>query len=126
MRGLVDFIRRVDNPADLGREHKERRDMLPGAPPGLHDARVLRAPRAVGELLQGKLRGLFAGSRVDRTQRRGERLAILVTRILQAVAHQMHDAGLHRRARVRRADRLGQPLEAIHHGDQDVLAATGL
>jgi hypothetical protein len=35
----------------------------------------------------------------------------------------VHDAGLHSGLRVDRTDRVGQPLQAVDHGDQDVLTA---
>lgn len=38
----------------------------------------------------------------------------------------MHDAGLHGRAREGRADGLGQALQAVDHGNQDVPAPSGL
>lgn len=37
------------------------------------------------------------------------------------MAHQMHDAGLHRGFRKGRRDRLGKALETVDDGDQDVL-----
>jgi hypothetical protein len=38
----------------------------------------------------------------------------------------MDDAGLHRRTREGRVDGIGQALQAVDHGDQDVLAPSAL
>jgi hypothetical protein len=94
--------------------------------PGLHDGRILRSPWPFGEVLQGLLCRLFARGCIDRPQRGGDALAVLVAGVLQTVADQMHDAGLHRRAGVGRANRLGQSFQSVDHGDQGVLAAAGL
>ncbi|CAB3630108.1 Transposase [Achromobacter xylosoxidans] len=83
--GLVVFIRRIDHAPDVRREDDERRDVLPGPLPGRDDRWVLDPPGPIGECLQPLL------------GRHG--LAILPTRVIQAVADQMHNAGLHRRAR---------------------------
>jgi hypothetical protein len=44
----------------------------------------------------------------------------------QPVADQMHDAGLRRRLRGHRLDRLGESLRAVYQRDQDVLHPAGL
>lgn len=123
---LVDFIRRVHNPSNLGWKHKERRDVLPGPLPALHNHRVPCAPGAVSERLHGQLRRLFAGRSIDRTQRCRDRLAVLVAGVFQTVTDQVHDARLHGGARVSRANRFGQPLQPVNDRDQDVLATAGL
>lgn len=83
-------------------------------------------PKAHGELLECLKRRGFTGRPVDRARRGGDGLAVFPTGIIQAVADQVHDAGLHRGTRVHHTNGLAQPLRAIDHGDQDVLAATGL
>ncbi len=40
----------------------------------------------------------------------GDQLTVLPAGVIQAVAHQMHDAGLHRRFREDHVDGLGQAL----------------
>ena len=44
----------------------------------------------------------------------------------QAVADQVHDAGLHHGLRIDRGDRLGKALEPIDHRDQDIVDAPRL
>src|SRR6185437_14450830 len=61
---LDDFIRRVDHPADLGRERQERGELLPVRPPQLHDGRVTAFPGG-GERLQRRGRGVLVGRGVD-------------------------------------------------------------
>jgi hypothetical protein len=45
---------------------------------------------------------------------------------LSMILRRLHDASLHRRCRKDRVHRLGEALEAIDHGNQDVLDAAGL
>ena len=75
---LVQRIRGVDDPAHLGGKSIERDHLRPVPPPGLGDGRVFAAP---GALLKGIERGparLGVAGTVDRLQRRGDRLAVLV------------------------------------------------
>jgi len=61
----LDDFRRLDDPADLGREHEERDHVLRCPPPRLHYRRVVRGPRAGRECFELSLRRCVAGSRVD-------------------------------------------------------------
>ncbi len=70
--------------------------------------------------------GVGARRGVDRPQRRRQRLALFPIRKVQTVAQQMDDAGLQRRRRIDGRQRLAHALEAIGHGDEDVLAAARL
>ncbi|MGY4311252.1 hypothetical protein ACVWW1_000555 [Bradyrhizobium sp. JR3.5] len=54
------------------------------------------------------------------------RLAVLPGHEGQAVPDQVHDAGLHNRLRENRHDGLWKALEAVDHGNQDVVDATQL
>jgi len=60
---------------------------------------------------------------VHRAQRRGDQLAVLPARVGEAVADQVHDAGLDRGLGEHRPDRLKKAFEAVDHRDQDVLHA---
>lgn len=122
----LDGVGHVSHAPDVGREDEERRDVLPGPLPGRDDHWLLCPPRSVSERLQSLLGSLLAGGGIDWPQRGADGLTILPARVIQAVADQMHDAGLHRRARKGGADGLGQALQTIDHGDQDVLAPSGL
>jgi hypothetical protein len=55
---------------------------------------MLRAPVASGELLECLFSGLRGGRGVDRPKGRGNGLAILPARIVQAVPDQVNDARL--------------------------------
>lgn len=99
---------------------------LPGPLPGRDDRSVLGPPGPIGERLKRRLGRLCAGGSADRAQRGGRGLAILPPRVIQPVADQIHDADLHRRAREGRADGVGQALQVVDHGNQDVLAPSGL
>lgn len=112
----LDGVGRVDHAPNVREEDEERRDVLPGPLPGSDDRRLLGSPEPMGERLQRLLGCLCAGGRHG--------LAVPPAGVIQAVADQMHDAGLYRRAQGR-ADGLGRILQAVDHGDQDVLAPLG-
>ena len=42
------------------------------------------------------------------------------------MAHEMHDTGLHGSIREGRVDRVREPLETVHDGNQDILNASVL
>ena len=70
-------VGRVDHAAHLGREGKERDDLVPGPAPGAGDSGELLPPRPSLECVQLGL-GRFGVDRcVDRLDGRGQRLAIL-------------------------------------------------
>ena len=116
----LDGVGRVDHPPHRRAEGKEGNDTVPGPAPGRHDGGELLSPGAGLQSIElGRCR-LRTGGRVDRLQGRCQRLAVLPARVVQAVADQVHDAGLQRRGREHRRQRLGDALEAVGDGDQDV------
>src|SRR3546814_4873984 len=90
------LFRSVDDPPDIGCEHKERNHVFPGSLPSGDNRGVFLPPCAVCEGLQRLACLLFAGRAIDRAQCLGDSFAILPARIIQAVSNQMHDAGLYR------------------------------
>ena len=77
------------------------------------------APLLVEGLELGlRLVGVLSG--VDRLQVAGDLLALPAGHVLQAVADQMHDAGLDGRLGEDRLDRLGEALQPVDAADQDV------
>ena len=65
-RRVDDFIRRVDDLPELGRERQERDEPVPGAFPDRDRGRVALPEAAVGEVQQGGLGGLHGRGGVDR------------------------------------------------------------
>ena len=123
----LDGVGGVDHLAHRRREREERNHVVPGAAPGGRDGGEFLTPGAALEGIQLGLAPLRRSvRRVDRLDRRGQRLAILPARVVQAVADQVHDAGLQRGGREHRRQRLGHALQAIGDGDQDVVHAAGL
>ena len=121
----LDRVRGAHDASDLAVEAEERDELGPGVLPQPHDCRVLVAPR-FGELEEsflglGEGRGLVHG-----LQGPGDGVPVLPGGVLEAVAHQVHDAGLHDRLPPHRVHRLGQPLEAVAHHHQDVVDAAVL
>jgi hypothetical protein len=57
---------------------------------------------------------------VDRAQVLGDLVVLAAGDVFEAVADEVHDAGLHQRLREHRLDGLGEPFEAVHAADQDV------
>ncbi len=70
-------VGRVDHPADLRREGEERNHVAPGPAPTGHHGGGLLAPRAGLEGTEFSLGHFGIGRRVDRTDGRGKRLAVL-------------------------------------------------
>lgn len=72
-----------------------------------------------------ELNARFIGRRrlVDAFERSHHSLGITGRDVAQARAHQVHDAQLRERLGEHRLHRLGQPFEAIHAGNVDVLHA---
>jgi hypothetical protein len=60
---------------------------------------------------------------VDRPQVLCDLLVVAARHVAEAVADQVHDAGLHRRGREDRLARFGESLEPVDAGDQDVVDA---
>ena len=98
--------------------------MFPIAPPALRDGGIFLAPIAGLEGLQRLQARLGISGTVDGSQRRHDGFAILVGDELQRGPDQMDNAGLDDRLRKDGSDGFGKALQAVDHGDQDVLAAT--
>src|SRR5580704_5431617 len=107
-------------PTKAGQLALSRPSAAEGGGRSLADRRVALAPFGL-ELLEPDHRHLGVLGAVDRLDGGQDRLAVLPRHKRQAVADQVHDAGLHDRLRINRGDRLGKALESIHHGDQDVV-----
>ncbi len=113
-------IGRVEDPPHLRGEGKEGRHVVPGPSPQAANGRMLGPPRTDLERVQRGVGRRLGRRGVDRSDRGGHRLAVLPARVVQRIADQVYDAGLHGGLREHAADRLGQPLQAIYHRDQNV------
>ena len=122
----LDGVGRVDHAPHFGWEGKERYHPVPGPAPGSYNGRELLTPWPHLKCVEFSLGGLCAHRRVDRFNGRSQRPAVLPAGKVQAVANQMHDAGLKRRGREHRTQRLWHAFEPVRHSNQDVLHATGL
>jgi hypothetical protein len=76
------------------------------------------------EALQRLLRGIDVGRGVDRFEVLGHLVVLPARHVLERVSNEVHDARLHGCRREDRLDRLGEPFEAVHAADQDVLDTT--
>jgi hypothetical protein len=76
------------------------------------------------EALQRLLRGIDVGRGVDRFEVLGHLVVLPARHVLERVSNEVHDARLHGCRREDRFDRLGEPFEAVHAADQDVLDTT--
>ena len=123
---MFDRVGRVNHTTRLGRESEERNALAPHATPGGSDRGKFQSSRALLKHVPLRLRCLGAGCRVDRLDRRRQRLAILPACVVQTVANQMHDARLPRRAGIDYLERLTPALEAIGHSNPDAVATAGL
>src|SRR5436305_107494 len=121
----LDRVGGVDHLPDGWGEGEERDDMLPGTPPDRADGRITLAPFSL-ELLEPEEGLLGVLGSVDRLDGGQDRLTVLPGDEGQAVADQVHDAGLHHGLWEYRGDRLGEALEPVDDGDQDVIDAAGL
>ncbi len=116
----LDGVRGVDRLADQLRERQERDHQMPPVAPGAHHVRMPASQLALLERVQQLLGPLRALRLVDGLERVRQLPALLVRRARQRMAHQVHDAGLHRGLRKRRLQGLGKALQSIHHRDQNV------
>jgi hypothetical protein len=91
-----DRVGGVDHFADIRRKGEERNDVLPCPPPGRPDRRITLAPLGF-EVLKPEQSGVGILGMIDSLDRRQDRLAIFPGHEGQAVADQMHDAGLDHR-----------------------------
>ena len=117
-----DGVGGVDDFADRLRVGQERDDLLPISSPRLTDGRQPVAPFSL-EFIEPQHRRIGAFGPVDRFEVSGYGLAFLPTHITQAVADHMHDTGLHEGLREHRVDGLGKALQAVNHGDEDIVDA---
>src|SRR4051794_16301806 len=118
----LDRVGGVDGASELVGQREERGHVLPTGAPGTDGGRIPLAPLGVEALELGERRlGVRGG--VDRAQRRDDLALVAVVDVAQRGADQVHDAGLHPRLGEDRLDGLGEALEAVDAGDQDVLDA---
>lgn len=61
---------------------------------------------------------------IDWLERCADRLAFLSRGKLHRITDQVHDAGLRHCFREHGGDGFGKPLQAVDHGDQDLVGAT--
>ena len=78
----------VDDGPDFRVEAEERRELLPGVLPQLHDGRVAALPDG-GELSEAFQRCCFGGGGVDRLEVFGDGRPVLAAGVAEAVAQQM-------------------------------------
>jgi integrase len=116
----------VNHPAHLGREGKERNHLVPDPAPGGGHSGEFLAPRAALKRIEFCQGGLGTGGGIDRLDGRSQGLAILPIGIVQAVAYQMHDAGLQRGLGVHHLQGFAHAFEAVCDRNEDIVAATGL
>ena len=90
----LDRVRRTDHLTERRREGKERNHLIPDPPPRCGDGRAFAAPGSLGKGVKFGPCRFGADCRVDRLDRRRQGLAILSTRVVEAVADQADDAGL--------------------------------
>src|ERR1044072_3979356 len=93
----LERVRRVDHAANLRRKGEEGDDARPRSTPGRDDRRKALAPFPPLEGVERTQGEVGARRRVDRAERRRQRLPLFPIREVQALAQQMYDAGLQRR-----------------------------
>src|SRR5262249_2296886 len=118
-----DSVRGVYDLADGGWEGEERYELLPRIFPGGHAGFVAFAEVGLGELEQGRFGGVGVGGGVERAQRGGGLLAVVVGDEPHRGADQVHGAGLGDGGRPDTGDRFGQPGQPVAAGHEDVFDA---
>ncbi len=81
----LDGVGGVDHAAHRRREREELDHTVPRPAPASHHGGVLLAPRSLLELVQGQGSRLGAGRGINRPECRGQQLAVLPARVVQAV-----------------------------------------
>ena len=122
----LDGICGVDNSPHAFGESEEWYYELPIAAPALRDCRILCAPRTLREGVEGGLASSSIGRAIDSPQRLHQALAILPGGKIHGMADQMNDAGLNDCLRENGINGLGKTLQAVDHGDENVLGPAGL
>lgn len=122
----LDRVGRIYNFSDIRREGIERNHLIPGPAPERGNRRVFRTPRARIERVQRHGDRFGARCPIDLLERRRDRFPVFPAGEVQRVPDQMHDTGLDRRFREYRVDRFREALQAVDHGNQDVLHAAQL
>ena len=122
----LDGVCGVDNSPHAFGESEEWYHELPVAAPALRDCRILCAPRTLRKGVEGGLASSGIGRAIDRPQRLRQALAILPGGKIHRMADQMDDAGLNDGLWENGINSLGKALQAVDHGDEDVLGASGL
>ena len=119
---LDDFIRGVDDPADLGRERQEWGELLPVRPPQLDDGRIPVTPGG-GEGLQRRCGGGLVGSGADGAHVFGQGHPVLAGGIPQRGADQVHHAQLHTACGQTTPIASGRPVSVATDDDTSPAAA---
>jgi len=116
----LDRVRGVDHPPHRRREREERDHVRPCPAPGGDHGREFLAPRPGREVIELGLGRLGAGRRVDGPDRRGQGLSLLPAGVIEAIAHQVHDARLQRRFGIDHGQGFGHSFQSVGDRDQDV------
>src|SRR5438128_2988266 len=82
-------VRGVDDPPQAFWEREEWNDQVPIAAPALRNCRILSAPRALREGVEGSLAGGNIGRAIDSPQRLRDALAILPGSKIHRMADQV-------------------------------------
>ncbi len=98
--------------------------LAPGPTPALADRRIFFAPFRGLESRKRRFARRGVVGAIDGFQRRSHGLAILVGDEVEAVAQQMHDAGLDLRLGEDGKDRFRKALQTVDDGDENILDAT--
>src|SRR5262245_40589934 len=122
----LDRVGGVDDPPNAFGKSEERDHEFPVAAPALYDGRILAAPRALREGLEGSLAGGGIGCAIDRPQRLRQAFAILPGGKIHRMTDQVDDTGLNDGLRENRVDGFGKTLQAIDNSDENVLCPTRL
>ena len=115
----LDGVCRVDQLAQLDGEREERYELVPSPFPGGDHRRVALTP-AVGELAETHRGSIHGWGGVDLAQLAAHRRPVLLRRVAQARADQVHDAQLDLRPGPRRPDRIRESLQSVAADDEGV------
>jgi hypothetical protein len=122
----LDRVGGVDHFAYRRWENKKGNHLAPDPLPCTHHHGVLLAPAALCKVLKRLVGGLRIRGGVKRSECSGQSTPIFPAGIAQAIADQMHDAGLQRRGGEHRSKCLLHTFEAVGDCNQDVLNTSSL
>lgn len=118
-----DRVRRIDDFTDLLRVCDERDHLLPVPLPGRHDTGIFLAPGILSEELELAPRLVGCRGAVYCLQSSRNVPPVLPGAKRERVPQEVDDAGLHRRLRKNGRYCLGEALQPVDHGYQDVTDA---